>query len=94
MGFKYIRKFYSSKLPIFNKYATDVSDTVMDQYEIERRAENIRNAREYWQICPIKLYDKRFDWKSVLPKDKTDKTAPICPVTFVKDKNKPWKPKG
>jgi hypothetical protein len=86
MGFKYIRKFYYDKLPIFNKYATDVSDTHIDQYELTKRAENLKNERRTWRECPIELDDKRFDFDSVLPKKK-EENKPICPIEFINDDN-------
>ena len=88
LGFKYTRKFYNDKLKIFNKYATDVSDTHIDQYELDRRSEILTEERKKYQICPFELCDKRFDFSKVLPK-KQDILAnePIKPIYFVPKKN-------
>lgn len=91
MGFRYIKKYYFDKLPVFNKYATEVSDTVIDQYELIRRAENIERKRRTWKESPIELYDKRFDFDKVLPK-KPEETGPICPIEFVNDDINPYLP--
>lgn len=88
MGFKYIKKFYFDKLPIFNKYATDVSDTTIDHYELTRRAENIIKERTTYKECPIELYDKRFDFSGIIPK-KEEPIGPICPIEFI---NKDFNP--
>lgn len=65
LGFYYIKKFYNAKLPVFNKYATDVSDTFIDQYELRRRAQKIKEDRTPAEgvIRPIKFNDSRFDFK-------------------------------
>ena len=86
LGFKYIKKFYFDKLPIFNKYALDVSDMTIEQYELQKRAQNIIQERDDWRPCPIQFSDKRFDFGSIVPKDKTE-NMPIKPIRFVnKDK--------
>lgn len=91
MGFKYIKKFYFDKLPIFNKYASNVSDSTIDQYELERRSENIIKSRTHWQESPIELDDKRFDFDSVLPKkDKEEYNGPICPIEFINKDINPY----
>lgn len=79
MGFRYCRKFYNEKLPIFNKYASDVSDTTVDSYELTRRAKILKAERTHYQICPIELADDRFDFSFI--KDK--QTGPICPIEFI-----------
>lgn len=84
MGFKYIRKFYYHKLPIFNKYASNVSDTTIDQYELDKRYQNIINDRMMWKESPIILNDQRFDFNSVLPKKKKF-IGPEEPVYFTPD---------
>ena len=87
MGFKYIRKFYFNKLPIFNKYASNVSDTTIDQYELDKRAYNILQERIKVEESPIELDDKRFNFNSVLPKKKDEISTGITqPIIFV-DKN-------
>lgn len=84
MGFKYIRKFYYNKLPVFNKYAKDVSDTTMESYEISRRVEDIISSRESWRQKPMVLYDPRFDFSEIEKKQK--KPDIIQPVKFVNKK--------
>lgn len=85
LGFKYIKKFYFDKLPVFNKYATDVSDTLIDQYELTRRTDNIVKSRTKWQESPISLDDKRFDFEGVIPRKESN--GPICPIEFIGDIN-------
>jgi rRNA pseudouridine-1189 N-methylase Emg1 (Nep1/Mra1 family) len=86
MGFRYIQKFYFYKLPTFKKYASDVSDTVIDSYELQRRATNIRKERTKLQESPISMEDDRFDFSKVLPKKETDrKNMPVCPISFIED---------
>lgn len=82
LGFKYIRKFYFHKLSIFNKYATDVSDTLLDQYELKRRSEIIKKKRTDWRDCPIELDDKRFDFSKILPREEFH-IGPECPIEFI-----------
>ena len=89
MGFKYTKKFYFDKLPIFNKYATDVSDTMIDQYELVRRSDNIIKERTTWRECPIELDDKRFDFTGIIPK-KEESTGPICPIEFIDSNYNPY----
>lgn len=61
MGFKYIRKYYNAKLPIFNKYAQSTSDTMIDQYELDRRFSKLKQLREEKLVMsPIRFVDKRF----------------------------------
>ena len=61
LGFKHIRKFYYDKLPIFNKYATSTSDTMIDQYELERRSEKLKEVRvEKIAKSPFRFRDERF----------------------------------
>lgn len=93
MGFKYIRKFYFDKLPIFNKYASDVSDSTIDQYELDRRAQSLIQERITIADSPIELDDKRFDFEPVLPKifKEEDETGPIVPISFVFKDNNPYK---
>lgn len=86
MGFKYIRKFYYEKLPVFNKFATDVSDSTIDQYELDKRASNIEKERIIkTELSPIEFYDKRFNFNKVLNnkhKKKIEANMPICPLVF------------
>lgn len=85
LGFKYIKKFYFDKLPVFNKYASDVSDTLIDQYELTRRTDNIVKSRTKWQESPICLGDNRFDFDGIIPRK--EESGPICPITFVGNVN-------
>lgn len=89
MGFKYTKKFYFDKLPIFNKYATDVSDTLIDQYELRRRSDNIIKERITWRECPIELDDKRFDFSGIIPR-KEKEYGPICPIEFINNDYNPY----
>ena len=63
LGFLYIRKFYDAKLPVFNKYATDVSDTFINSYELDRRVDNIRekNKDRAGLRKVVHFRDDRFD---------------------------------
>ena len=89
MGFKYLRKFYFDKLPIFNKYATDVSDMLIDKYELDRRSQNIIKERTDWRECPIEFADTRFDFDGIIPR-KEPETGPICPIEFVNKDINPY----
>lgn len=61
LGFRYIKKYYYYKLPIFNKYALSVSDTNIDSYELNRRAEILEEKQnEQYGNSPIVLHDERF----------------------------------
>lgn len=61
LGFKYTRKFYYEKLPVFNKYALSVSDTTMEQYELERRSRLLmEKQQEKIDKSAICLHDNRF----------------------------------
>jgi hypothetical protein len=60
LGFKQTRNFYYAKLPVFNKYASDTSDTTIDQYELENRSQQIADIRNKHAECPIELHDERF----------------------------------
>lgn len=61
LGFRYIKNYYYSKLPIFNKYALSVSDTNIDSYELEKRSEILEEKqRENYGHSPIVLHDERF----------------------------------
>lgn len=68
LGFIYLRKYYDKKLPIFNKYASDVSDTYINSYELDRRVEHI--DENYYKgreglTCPIHFTDNRFDFENL-----------------------------
>lgn len=81
MGFKSIRNFYYDKLPIFNKYASSVSDTIIDQYELDKRAAVLENSRaRKLLLYPIKFHDERF---FEYPEEKHIKGQHIRPVRFV-----------
>lgn len=93
MGFRYLKKFYFDKLPIFNKYASGVSDTTIDQYELERRSKAIVRDRTVYQESPIELYDPRFDFSEVLPKKKKEYNPTpniTSPIEFVEDNIHPY----
>lgn len=78
MGFKYINKFYFAKLPIFNKFAKDVSDTTIDSYELERRVEHLQNLY-HRGTSPLVLNDRRFEMTT--RKDESN-NGPIKPISF------------
>ena len=59
MGFKQIKNYYYHKLAIFNKYATSTSDTVIDQYELDQRYNNLMKERNNIN-CPFSFVDTRF----------------------------------
>lgn len=86
LGFKYVRKFYYDKLPVFNKYALSVSDTMIDQYELDRRSEKLeQEAMEKLSRSPFKFRDERFfDYTK---EDMQEKKVPIKPFFFI-TKNK------
>jgi hypothetical protein len=83
MGFKYIRKFYYNKLPIFNKYAKDVSDTTMETYEINKRVQDIISSRETWRVKPLQFDDKRFDFSDIEKKKEEPESNIIKPFEFI-----------
>lgn len=89
MGFKYVKKFYFDKLPVFNKYASDVSDTVIDQYEMKQRSNNIIKNRTSYRESPIELDDKRFDFSKIIPR-KEKEIGPVSPIIFVNDDINPY----
>ena len=94
LGFKYTKKYYYAKLDSANKYAKDVSDMTIDKYEMKKRSDNIKRERTHWQQSPIELYDKRFDFDSVIPnfiknEDKQIPGVPFCPIRFIEKDNNP-----
>lgn len=93
LGFVYIRRFYYSKLNIFNKYALDTSDTKIDNYELKRRVENIIASRNKgFAECPIELYDPRFNLEDYVVGKKEDHSTLECPVRFINQEEiDPWK---
>ena len=92
MGFNAIRKYYYSKLPTFNTYASSTSDTMIDSYELDRRSEKIiekrqdkgpTNAPHVYQ--PIYFRDERFFDYSKEDADenrKPDTNKPINPLEW------------
>lgn len=46
LAFKYTRKFYTKKLPVFNRYAASTSDTVLDSYELNIRSQKAEQRQE------------------------------------------------
>ena len=83
IGFRQVYKFYRKKLPVFEKYALDVTDIHIDQYELRKRYENIVRQRVPWKESPIELFDERFKFPDDL-KVKEDKN-PRCPIEFFDD---------
>ncbi len=61
MGFRHILKYYYAKQSIFNQYALSTSDTVIEQYELEKRAAKIAEKQEEKVAkSPIYFCDPRF----------------------------------
>lgn len=61
LGFRQLRNFYYSKLPILNKYALSVSDTTIDNYELEKRSEILaQQQQEHVDKSPFVFCDERF----------------------------------
>lgn len=85
LGFRYLRKFYNDKLPVFNKYALSVSDSHIDSYELDRRASILEDERIKIQENPLTLNDPRFDFSKIVKKEEFE--GPQCPVFFI-NKNK------
>ena len=88
LGFFYTRKFYNDKLHVFEKYAKSVDSVIMDNYELSKRASNIKEKRNTGAYCPIRLKDDRFDFSGIMPRNYVNPQADpvICPVVF-NDKN-------
>lgn len=63
MAFRYVQKYYYSKLRIFNVYAKSTSDTMIDQYELDKRSERVIEERNklLGAINPLEFRDRRFD---------------------------------
>jgi len=56
LGFDQTRRFYNFKRPIFKKYATECNDVVLNDTELEKRSEDIKNRRaKLW--CPVLFED-------------------------------------
>ena len=83
LGFRYTKKFYYNKLPIFNKYAKSVSDTIMDQYEIGKRVQDIINSRTSTRTNPLLFEDNRFTFET----NKKDQSRIKEPLIFINNKN-------
>ena len=87
VGFKYTKKYYYAKLPVFNKYASDVSDSTIGISELERKAYLLQEAnREAVVTSPIALYDSRFDIGYIDENARPD-GEPYCPLEFFSDPN-------
>lgn len=61
-GFYHINKYYYSKKDIFTKYATECTDIVMSDREIDAKVDNILNKRKLSILnkirqCPIRFVD-------------------------------------
>ena len=70
MGFKQTRSFYQYKLKLFNKYALTTSDTVMDDYELNKRSEKIEAKQEEKKARSVFIFeDNRFDPDNVKEDD-------------------------
>ena len=64
LGFRQTRNFYYAKLPVLNKYALSVSDTTIDNYELEKRSEYlIQQQQEHVDKSPFIFCDTRFNIK-------------------------------
>ena len=61
LGFRQTRNFYYAKLPVLNKYALSVSDTTIDNYELEKRNNIlIQQQQEHVDKSPFVFHDERF----------------------------------
>ena len=73
-GFRHLIKYYNAKQSIFNKYALSTSDTTIEQYELEQRANRIiQKQEEKIARSPIYFCDPRFfkdDNKNTLGEEK------------------------
>ena len=70
MGFRQTRSFYQYKLKLFNKYALTTSDTVMDDYELNKRSEKIEAKQEEKKARSVFIFeDNRFDPDNVKEDD-------------------------
>ncbi len=85
MGFTYLRRYYQEKLKVFNQYAKSTTDTVIDQYELDRRSEKLEEQRfNKIALSPIKFRDERFfDYSQEDYKNK-DKKEIVKPIFFLK----------
>ena len=87
MGFKHIRKYYYAKLPVFNKYAKSVSDTQIDQYELEKRTEKFITEQQIKiDNSPFIFEDRRFFHYEHEPWRRDDKKI-VKPFTFINNDN-------
>lgn len=67
LAFKPIKRYYYSKLPIFNKYAKSVSDINLSPYELEEQYGKIIGKRDrVIKRNPLRLSDNRFQ-ESIVP---------------------------
>lgn len=85
MGFTYLRRYYQEKLKVFNQYAKSTTDTIIDQYELDRRSEKLEDQRfNKIALSPIKFRDERFfDYSQEDYKNK-DKKEIVKPIFFLK----------
>ena len=87
VGFKYTKKYYYAKLPVFNKYASDVSDSTIGVSELERKAYLLQEANRAAVVTsPIALYDSRFGIGYIDENARPD-GEPYCPLEFLSDPN-------
>ena len=79
LGFKQIRRFYQSKIPVFNTYALDTSSYTLDYIELVNRDKLIKEKRNKGKenaIQVFKLQDDRFDFDKVLPRKEEPANLP------------------
>jgi superfamily II DNA or RNA helicase len=90
LGFIYTKKFYYAKQATFNKYAKDVSDITIDSYELNRRAEIIKEERDIgWKYPAVSIEDKRFNLDDYDVFKEEESEGPKCPVKFFPKEVKP-----
>lgn len=72
LGFKYTRKYYYEKIPVFETYATKVSDMLIDDQQLERKYQRIKNDLFDWRRQAVHFTDPRFEFEDIpySPEDK------------------------
>lgn len=83
LGFRQLRRYYEYKVTnVFQKYANDISDTMIMDYEMQQRVRKIMEKRENkFAHCPIYFHDDRFfDY----PEDHMQKKEMRNPIYFEK----------
>ena len=67
IGFMYTKRYYTDKLATFKKYAQDISESTVSDYELNRRVENIMERRTDKKArSPFVLCDDRFDFADAM----------------------------